>query len=39
MLRLAARYADVCNLYPNPDLPHKLSGLGIQWSRNEGERG
>jgi F420-dependent oxidoreductase-like protein len=26
-LRLVARYADACNLYPTPDLPHKLTVL------------
>jgi alkanesulfonate monooxygenase SsuD/methylene tetrahydromethanopterin reductase-like flavin-dependent oxidoreductase (luciferase family) len=26
-LRLVARYADACNLYPTPDLPHKLAVL------------
>ena len=26
-LRLVARYADACNLYPTPDLPHKLEVL------------
>lgn len=26
-LRLVARYADACNLYPTPDLPHKLDVL------------
>jgi F420-dependent oxidoreductase-like protein len=26
-LRLVARYADACSLYPNPDLPHKLDVL------------
>jgi F420-dependent oxidoreductase-like protein len=26
-LRLVARYADACNLYPMPDLPHKLEVL------------
>ncbi|GAA3071554.1 LLM class F420-dependent oxidoreductase [Streptosporangium carneum] len=26
-LRLVARYADACNLYPGPDLPHKLDVL------------
>ena len=26
-LRLVAQYADACNLYPTPDLPHKLDVL------------
>jgi F420-dependent oxidoreductase-like protein len=26
-LRLVARYADACNLYPTPELPHKLEVL------------
>jgi F420-dependent oxidoreductase-like protein len=26
-LRLVARYADACNLFPTPDLPHKLEVL------------
>ncbi len=26
-LRLVARYADACNLFPTPDLPHKLDVL------------
>jgi F420-dependent oxidoreductase-like protein len=26
-LRLVARYADACNLFPSPDLPHKLDVL------------
>jgi F420-dependent oxidoreductase-like protein len=26
-LRLVARYADACNLYPTPELPHKLDVL------------
>lgn len=26
-LRFVARYADACNLYPTPDLPHKLEVL------------
>jgi alkanesulfonate monooxygenase SsuD/methylene tetrahydromethanopterin reductase-like flavin-dependent oxidoreductase (luciferase family) len=26
-LRLVARYADACNLFPSPELPHKLEVL------------
>src|SRR5207302_1085109 len=26
-LRLVARYANACNLFPTPDLPHKLDAL------------
>jgi hypothetical protein len=26
-LRLVARYGDACNLYPMPDMPHKLEVL------------
>jgi hypothetical protein len=26
-LRLVARYADACNLFPGPDMPHKLDVL------------
>jgi F420-dependent oxidoreductase-like protein len=34
-LKLVARYADACNLFPTPDLPHKLDVLR-QHCENEG---
>jgi F420-dependent oxidoreductase-like protein len=32
-LRLVARYADACNLFPGPDLPHKLDVLRAHCDR------
>jgi F420-dependent oxidoreductase-like protein len=34
-LRLVARYADACNLFPSPDMPRKLDVLR-QWCQEEG---